>query len=177
MWPFDALHNFIDPFVANFDGFFDSLSDSDFVQNYANSDFTIPIVESLHVLAVGLVVGTIFFVDLRLMGFFRSMSVRRAEKIVPYTWWAFLLAVVTGTIFFLQQPTRYIHNEAFQIKFLLLALAGINLAIFHFGVWQRADQWDDGRRPPAAARTAGIVSAVLWIGVIFYGRLVPFVGG
>jgi hypothetical protein len=175
MWWFDAIHKFIDPFVANFDDFFDALSDSDFVQNYANAELTIPIVESLHVLAVGLVVGTIFFVDLRLMGFFKSTSVRRAEKIVPYTWWAFALAVITGTIFFLQQPRMYIHNEAFQIKFTLLALAGINLAVFHFGIWRTVDAWDAGRPPPGTAKAAGVISALLWIGVLFYGRLVPFV--
>jgi hypothetical protein len=103
------------------------------------------------------------------------MSVRRAEKIVPYTWVAFALAVVTGTIFFLQQPRMYVHNEAFQIKFTLLALAGINLAVFHFGIWRKVDAWDDGRPTPTAARLSGLVSAVLWIGVLFYGRLVPFV--
>jgi hypothetical protein len=152
------------------------LSDSDFVQNYANADITIKIIEPIHVLSVCLVVGTIFFVDLRLMGFFTMTSVRRTEKMIPYTWWAFLVAVISGTIFFMQQPSRYIHNEAFQIKFLLLALAGINLLVFHYGVWRRIDDWDEGRPTPGAAKAAGIISALLWIGVLFYGRLVPFVG-
>jgi hypothetical protein len=176
MWWFDPIHQFIDGFVANFDDWLDALSDTDLVQGYANNELSIPIIESLHILSVSFVVGTILFVDLRLMGFFRGVSIRRAEKIVPYTWWAFLLAVVTGTLFFLQQPRMYVHNEAFQIKFLLMALAGINLAAFHFGVWQTADAWDDGRPPPAAARAAGVISALLWIGILFYGRLVPFVG-
>jgi hypothetical protein len=176
MWWFDQIHKFIDPFVANFDDALDAISDSDVVQNYANAEYSIPIVESLHVLAVGVVVGTIFFVDLRLMGFFRNMSVRRAEQIVPYTWWAFVLAVITGTMFFLQQPRMYVHNEAFQIKFLLLALAGINLAVFQFGVWRTVDDWDNSRPTPVPAKAAGLISALLWIGVIFYGRLVPFVG-
>jgi len=175
MWWFDPIHHFLEPFVSNFDDALDAVSDSDFVQNYANAEITIPIVESLHILAVGLVVGTIFFVDLRLMGFFRNMSIRRAEKIVPYTWLAFLLAVITGTIFFLQQPRMYVHNEAFQIKFTLLALAGINLAVFHFGIWRTADSWDAGRPTPGAAKAACVISALLWVGILFYGRLVPFV--
>jgi hypothetical protein len=176
MWPFDGIHDFIDPYVANFDDFFDNLSGSDFVQNYANADITIKIIEPLHVLSVCFVVGTIFFVDVRLMGFFGGTSIRRAERILPYTWWAFLLAVISGTIFFMQQPSRYIHNEAFQIKFLLLALAGINLLVFHYGIWRSIGVWDDGRPTPGAAKTAGVISAVLWIAILFYGRLVPFVG-
>jgi hypothetical protein len=174
MWWFDAIHKFIDGFVANLDDWLDAVSDSDLVQGYSNNELSIPIVESLHILSVSFVVGTILFVDLRLMGFFRGVSIRRAEKIVPYTWWAFLLAVVTGTLFFLQQPRMYVHNEAFQIKFFLMALAGINLAAFHFGVWRTSDAWDDGR-PPPAARAAGVISALLWIAILFYGRLVPFV--
>ena len=176
MWPFDPIHNFIDPFIANFDDFFNAVSSTDFVQDYASTDFAIAVVECLHVLAVGLVVGTIFFVDLRLLGFFRRVPVRQASKILPFTWWAFVGAVITGSLFFLQQPGRYVHNEAFQIKFLLLALAGINLAVFHFGVWRRVDSWDIGRPTPMAAKLAGTLSALFWVGVLFYGRLVPFVG-
>ena len=173
---FDAIHDFLDPYLANLDDFLDGISNSDFVQNYANADITIKIIEPIHVLSVCFIVGTIFFVDLRLIGFFPGTSIRRAEKIIPYTWWAFLIAVISGSIFFLQQPTRYVHNEAFQIKFLLLALAGINLAVFHFGIWRSVDVWDDGRPTPGAAKTAGILSALIWIGVLFYGRFVPFVG-
>jgi hypothetical protein len=66
MWPFDPIHKFLEPIVTNFDDALDALSDSDFIQAYSNNELSIPIVESLHILAVAFVVGTILFVDLRL---------------------------------------------------------------------------------------------------------------
>jgi len=91
------------------------------------------------------------------------------------TWAAFAVAVVTGILLYFVQASRYTWNFAFQIKFLLLALAGINMLVFHYGVWRTVDGWDVGP-PPAAARVAGFLSALLWLGVVYYGRLTPFVG-
>ena len=65
----------------------------------------------------------------------------------------------------------YMGNPAFQIKLALLALAGVNMAAFHFGTFRRVAQWDT-TAPPAAARLAGVASLAMWIGVILAGRWV-----
>jgi hypothetical protein len=146
------------------------------VQEYVASYFWYPFIESAHVVSVAFVLGSIFFVDLRLMGFIsRDNPVRRASRILPVTWVAFAVAVVTGILLYLPAASRYTWNFAFQIKFLLLALAGINMLVFHYGIWRTVDAWDQGP-PPAAARTAGFLSAALWLAVVYYGRLTPFVG-
>ena len=133
-----------------------------------------PFLESLHVLGVGLVVGSILMVDLRLLGV-TALSVpasRMTRELIRWTWGAFVLAVFTGFGMFMTRAGTYIANPAFQIKLLFLLLAGVNMAWFQFRTLRGVAGWDTAARPPRAARIAGIASLVLWIGVIFAGRWV-----
>ena len=84
-----------------------------------------PLLESIHVLAIGLVVGTILMVDLRLLGLAatRYPASRVTLELVPWTWIGFVVAFTTGFGMFAAGATRYVENPAFQIKFMLLPLA------------------------------------------------------
>src|SRR5437763_16050438 len=87
-----------------------------------------PWIESFHVLAIVLVVGTISIVDLRLLGLAshnRPVSVLLRE-VLPYTWSAFAVAAVTGSLLFSSNATKYAHNVFFQAKMLLLVIAAAN---------------------------------------------------
>jgi hypothetical protein len=177
MWPYEQLiHPYVNDFLDRFNDFFDAIEAIPFVETYAADANMYATIESVHVLTVALVVGTIMFVDLRLLGFIgRGNPVRRASKILPYTWWAFVFAVISGLMLWAVAANRHSHNPAFQIKMLLILLAGINMAAFHFGVWRSVDAWDDGGKTPAAARLAGALSLVFWLGALFYGRFTPWV--
>src|SRR3954470_20603195 len=123
------------------------------------SEFWFPFVESVHVLSFALMVGSIFFVDLRLLGFIgKGNPVRTASRILPLTWVAFVIAAVSGTLMFAPAASRYFYNPAFQWKFVLMAVAGINMLLFHFGVWRTVGAWNEGGATPRAAKLAGMVS-------------------
>ena len=139
------------------------------------SEFWFPFVETIHVLSFAFMVGSIFFVDLRLLGFARRGNpVEQASRILPYTWIAFIIASVSGFLMFAPAASRYVVNPAFQIKFILMALAGINMLIFHFGVWRSVGAWSQGKTTPTSAKVAGFLSMACWIGVVISGRVVPF---
>jgi hypothetical protein len=139
------------------------------------SEFWFPFMESVHVVSFAFMVGSIFFVDLRLLGFIgRGNPVRLASRILPFTWAAFIVAVVSGTIMFAPAASRYFYNPAFQWKFVLMAVAGINMLVFHFGVWRSVAAWNDAAPTPAGAKIAGVVSMASWVGVVIAGRVVPF---
>lgn len=140
------------------------------------SETWFPGVESIHVIALSLVVGTIFIVDLRLLGLSTpSLGIKYlAERVTPWTWKAFVLAAITGGLLFAANATTYYDNTPFRIKVVLLVLAGINMAYFQFVVFRDVDKWDAGR-PAAAARFAGAMSILLWTGVIISGRWIGFV--
>jgi hypothetical protein len=95
-------------------------------------------------------------------------------EVLPYTWGAFICAAVTGTLMFLSKAHVYFYNLQFQLKFLCMFLAGVNMTVFHFGAYRRVIEWDKRHPPPRAARLAGALSIALWIGVIFFGRWIGF---
>lgn len=131
-----------------------------------------PFLESLHVLAVGLLVGSILMVDLRLLGVAALPygASRMTRELIPWSWAAFAVAAVTGTGLFLTRASAYVENTPFQIKFLLIVLAGVNMAVFQFRTFKGIESWDRAARPPLEARLAGGASLLLWAGVVLAGR-------
>jgi hypothetical protein len=133
-----------------------------------------PLLESLHVVGVTFVFGSLLMVDLRLIGVAaRSYTVSRMSKeLVPWTWAAFALSLVTGLGLFVTRADHYAANIAFQLKMLALLLAGINMLVFHFGTLRDIDGWDAAATPPNRARAAGAISLLLWVAVMLAGRWV-----
>ncbi len=161
----------------NIDDILTWFEDLEIGQAVNQSEFWFPFTESVHVTSFAFMVGSIFFVDLRLLGFLgRGNPVRQASRILAFTWLMFIVATVSGTLMFAPKASIYFYNPAFQWKLALMAVAGLNMLLFHFGVWRSVDAWNDGSRTPSAARIAGIVSMASWIAVVVVGRTVPFLG-
>jgi hypothetical protein len=139
------------------------------------TEWLFPIVETLHVMAFTIVVGSIAMVDLRLLGVAsRDSSVSRLSKeVLPWTWTAWGVAAVCGTLLFLAKAETYAKNLQFLLKFVCMGLAALNMLIFHFGPYRRVARWDLSE-PPISAKVAGALSLSLWIGVVFFGRWVGF---
>lgn len=147
------------------------------ISNYIRENVNaFPVIESLHVLAVALVFGTILIVDLRLLGLaaHRRGAGRLIKELLPYTWAAFMLAVITGALMFISNALSYAANTQFLLKLVALAVAGLNMAWFHSTAYRQIDRWDEDLLPPTAARVAGVFSILAWTTVIFLGRWIGF---
>lgn len=141
------------------------------------STWLFPTVETLHVIALVLVVGSIIMVDLRLLNIGsrdRAVSEVSAE-VLPWTWAAFAGAVITGVLLFMSSAERYFENVPFRIKMLLLLAAGVNMAIFHALTYRSVASWDRASATPLGARLAGGISLALWVSIVFLGRWIGFV--
>ena len=136
------------------------------------------VVESTHVLAAVLVLGTVLIADLRLLGITDSQRAftRIGRETLPLTWAAFAVAVVTGSLMFTTSAQTYFGNAAFQLKALALLAAGLNMLLFQVLTARGIAAWDAGK-PPRAARIAGVVSLVLWAAVVLLGRWIGFTKG
>ena len=117
----------------------------------------------------------IAIVDLRLLGLAgRDQKITRiTNDFLPWTWGAFVIAAIAGSLLFLSNAIKYFDNVPFRLKFILMALAGINMLAFQFVTFRKVAAWDDGP-PPLAAKLAGGISLVLWIGVVAAGRWIGF---
>lgn len=140
------------------------------------SNWLFPTLETVHVLAIVLVVGTITIVDLRLLGF--ASRERRATEVMremlPLTWGCFVVALCSGALMFSSSASSYAANLPFQLKFLLLLGAGINMGLFQRYVARTLPDWDAAARPPRRARLAAALSLLCWTGVVVAGRWIGF---
>ena len=139
-------------------------------------DLLFPCIESVHVLAICLVVGSIAVVDLRLLGFAsvdRPVG-RLMRSILPITVGAFGLAVAAGSLLFISHASKYLENRFFIAKITLIALAGVNMAVFHLIGARNLDQWENDALPPLFARVAGGLSLFLWVSIVACGRWIGF---
>ena len=139
------------------------------------SSYLFPLLESLHVLSITAMMGSIALVDLRLVGWInRDRPVSQVlREVLPLTIGAFISSVITGTLLFTSHAVQYMRNGPFVAKMALMGVAGINIVVFH-GVIQRSmPQWDLGKPPPRAV-IAGSISLVLWIVIVACGRWIGF---
>jgi hypothetical protein len=82
--------------------------------------------------------------------------------------------VITGSLLFSAIPLRSYQNIFFRTKMILLLLAGLNVWLFHSGVYRKIAAWDFDAVTPRAARIAGGVSLVLWMCIIVSGRMIAY---
>ena len=134
-----------------------------------------PIVETIHICAFAIVVGSIVVLDLRLIGLSRRVPVSRlASHVLPWTIGAFFVAALAGLTMFTAHAADYVTNEVFMLKMGLILAAGVNAALLHVGAMRASGAWDTDFGPPARVRVAAAVSILLWFGVIACGRLLAY---
>ena len=140
------------------------------------SPYAFPSIETLHVIALTLMIGSIWLVDLRLLGLASTDRpvTELCAKVLPLTWAAFVAATVAGALLFITQAIDYYENTSFRIKILLMVLAGLNMLYFQYLTYKDVANWNHGPKIPIMAKTAAALSLTIWIAVVFCGRLVAF---
>ncbi len=132
-----------------------------------------PLVETTHVLALCLFLGLIAMLDLRLTGLgLRDIPVSQvAGRFLPWALCGFALMAVSGVLLFYSGPLKAAANIFFRVKMVLILLTGVNALIFHYTIYKRVVSWDAHPSPPARAKVAGVLSLMLWSGVVICGRM------
>ena len=140
------------------------------------SAYGFPLVVALHILGLTLSVGTLVWMDLRLLGLsLRGMRVSEVYRgLAPWFAAGFLMMFASGAVLFTAYATSAYANVFFRIKMLALLLAALNAVAFHFVGGRRSTAWDAAPRPPATVRIAGLASLLLWVTVIVAGRLMSY---
>jgi hypothetical protein len=91
-----------------------------------------PAVETVHIVGIGLLFGSIAVLDLRLLGLGRAIPLRLLSRhVLPWTMGSFLLIVPSGLLMFTAHATEFISSPIFVIKMCLILAAGLNAALFH----------------------------------------------
>ena len=134
-----------------------------------------PLVNTLHVVGIALLFGAIAPLDLRLLGAFRRVPLAPlAATLVPVATAGLLMALVSGALMFATRPLDYVAEPLFGLKLVLLAAAVLNaLWLRRDSEWRRVGE-ASGEPPPRRWRWHGLLSLLLWLGVITAGRLIGY---
>jgi len=156
--------------------FFSRLGDSSWSVGLHESRYAYDLIESVHVWTLTLFFGLAVMFDLRLLGWtMRTVPVSEvSRRLLPWTVVGFVVMVISGTLLFTAIPVRSYQNIFFRTKMIMLLLAGLNVWIFHSGVYRRVATWDVASVPPRAARVAGGLSLVLWVCIVLSGRMIAY---
>jgi uncharacterized membrane protein len=134
-----------------------------------------PASETLHFIGLCLLFGVVLVVDLRMLGFLRGVSYETLHRMLPWGVLGFGLNVATGMLFMIgAPPSFYVTNSVFFWKLGLILVAGVNA--LYFTVFNQAWVVDASDAPPFASKLAAASGIVLWLGVIFCGHMLPFIG-
>jgi uncharacterized membrane protein len=133
-----------------------------------------PTCETLHFVGLSLLLGVVLVVDLRVLGVMKGVSFKSLHRLLPWAALGFGVNIGTGMVFFVGIPGQYTKNPAFYWKISLAMLAGLNALYFTF----LDEPWSLGPKEdaPFSAKIAAASAMLLWLGVLYFGSMLPFMG-
>lgn len=133
-----------------------------------------PAAETLHFIGLCLVVGILGLANLRMMGVMKGIPFAALHRLLPWGLLAFGANMLTGMLFFVATPEQYTMNGPFYWKMIFLMLAGGDF--LYLTVKAKAFALGAGEDPPVFDKAIAATTVVLWLGVVYWGRMLPFIG-
>ena len=137
-----------------------------------------PACETLHFIGLALLVGAAGVFDLRLLGFMRRASLAAVMELRLWAGLGLALNLITGLMFFAGAPDQYLQNKAWWWKVAFILIAGLNILTFELNPRTKAlvETIGPGDNTPLRFKIAGGLSLFSWFAVLYFGRMLPFVG-
>ena len=139
-----------------------------------------PLCESLHFIGMAMLVGVAGVIDLRLLVIAKGLPLGPLQRLMPWAALGFAINLITGVVFIAGNPRQYIGpplSLSFAAKMLFILLAGLNVLLFYItGLKRLVDRVEAGQDAPLGAKVSAGVSLFLWVGVMYWGRMLQFFG-
>lgn len=130
--------------------------------------------ETLHFMGLAVLFGVVLILDLRMLGVVKAVPFAALHRLLPWAAGAFAVNTATGMVFFIAAFEQYTTNDVFHWKLVFILLAGLNA--LYFTVFDQPWRVEAGSDAPWQAKAVAASALVLWIGVIYCGRMLPFLG-
>jgi len=134
-----------------------------------------PAMEVVHFIGLCLFMGALLIIDLGLIGLIKNLAPKATHQLLKVVFVAFAMNLVTGILFIVGDPGRYFINIGFQIKLTLMFFAALNAFWYMRRVAPKIEVLDSFQ-PYTETKIVGVLSLLLWFGVLMAGRLIPYVG-
>jgi hypothetical protein len=143
-----------------------------------STEWIIPAVQTVHILAIAAVVSAAVALTLRALEWTRRDVPQAgvAAGFAPVLWWALPILLATGAILIVAEPARALENPVFFLKMGLVVAASLATLTYQLPLRRNAEFWQLTRRRTQAGRAVAVMSLLLWSGVIISGRFIAYVG-
>lgn len=126
-----------------------------------------PALEVVHIAAIGLLLGNLVLLELRVFGMGAALPVKPLARLsLGLAATGFGMAAMSGLLMFASQPEELLANRIFTLKMLLLLAAGCNAGLFHAR--------DSLTKMDIPARVYMVISTALWLSVMACGRWIAY---
>ena len=145
-----------------------------FIQNH--NRWMIPTIQSIHIVGIGVVLGSVFMIDLRILGWAGTDQTLRqtTSRFGPWLTGALCLQLATGILMVIGEPVRELVNFSFWLKMFFVAVGTLIAAIFLMTLPKHQQQWEETLVNRRSIKSLAILTFLIWLGIIILGRLIAY---
>ena len=138
--------------------------------------WVVPTIQSIHIVAIGIVVASVFMIDLRVLGWGgRDQTlVETVDRFGPWLSWALGVLLITGALMVVGEPARELLSFSFWLKMALVAIGSLSAAAFRIAVRRNERRWEESLVKGLVIKSLAILTLLIWAGIIVLGRLIAY---
>ena len=160
--------------VKQFAEWLSTTSPSVFIQNH--NSWVIPAIQSVHIIGIAVVLGSVFMIYLRILGWAGMDQTLRqtTSRFGPWLNGGLYLMLVTGVLMVIGEPVRELVTLSFWLKMFLVAVSTVFALIFQISLQKNERRWEDILVKRRSIQGLAIVTFLIWVCIIILGRLIAY---
>jgi len=145
-----------------------------FIQNH--NSWAIPTIQSIHIVGIAIVLGSVFMIDLRLLGWagMDQTVPQTTSRFGPWLTGALWLMLGTGILMVIGEPVRELITFSFWLKMFLVAVGTVIAVIFQRAVRKHEHQWEGTLAERKGVKWLAVLTFLIWACIIILGRLIAY---
>ena len=145
-----------------------------FIQNHHR--WFIPTVQSIHIVGIGVALGSVFMIHLRILGWAGTDQTLRqtTSRFAPWLTAALCLLLATGVLMVIGEPVRELVTFSFWLKMFLVAVSTLIAVIFRITLRKHERQWEETLVNRRSIQWTALLTFLIWACVIVLGRLIAY---
>ena len=136
----------------------------------------IPAVQSIHILCIGMVIASVFMIDLRIFGWAgRDQTLlETSRRYAPWLWGALVVLLLTGILMVVGEPVRELMSLSFWLKMSLIVVGILIATLFQLSVRRNGRDWEAAAVNRWTTKSLAVVTFLIWCSIIVLGRLIAY---
>ena len=144
------------------------------IQNH--NSWVIPTIQSIHIVGIGVVVASVFMVDLRILGWAGMDQTLRqtTNRFGPWLTGGLCVLLATGGLMVVGEPVRELVTISFWLKMFLVAVGTLVATVFQISLRKHEQDWEHSIGNRASIKWLAILTFMIWVAIIILGRLIAY---